>query len=220
MQEIEHVYDSDDRKGLYRIVLALAIFTILYNLAEGVIATYLGYEDESATLFGFGVDSFIELISGLGIAHMIVRIQMHPTASRDTFERAALRITGTAFYILVVGLLVSGVYNIWIGHKPATTFWGVIIALISILVMLALIYGKTNAGRRLQSEAILADARCTRVCIYMSVVLLVSSGIYELTGIAYIDALGTLGLAYFSFQEGKECFEKANSDTFCACGHD
>lgn len=221
MQEVDKTARLEplDQKRLYRIALALAVFTIVYNLAEGLIATWFGYHDESVTLFGFGVDSFIELISGLGIAHMVVRMQMEPTANRDPFERTALRVTGIAFYLLVVGLLVTAGYNIWIGHKPLTTFWGVIISAISIVVMLGLIYGKTSVGKQLHSEAMLADAQCTRVCIYMSVILLVSSGIYELTHIAYIDAIGTLGLAYFSFKEGRECFEKAKSDTFCNHDH-
>ena len=182
-------------------------------------ATWFGYQDESVTLFGFGVDSFIELISGVGIAHMVIRMQMEPTANRDTFERLALRITGVAFYMLVIGLVFSAVYNLWSGHKPVTTFWGVIISLVSIVVMLFLIYGKTVTGRKLKSEAILADARCTRVCIYMSVILLVSSGIYAWTDIRWMDAAGTLGLAWFSYREGKECFEKAASDSFCSCDH-
>jgi divalent metal cation (Fe/Co/Zn/Cd) transporter len=212
--------DASEQKSLYAMAFFLAIFTIVYNLVEGIIATYFGYQDESVTLFGFGVDSFIELISGLGIAHMIMRIRYNPTANRDAFERTALKITGFAFYGLVVGLLVSGIYNIWIGHKPIATFWGVVISGISIVVMLVLIYWKTKVGRRLNSDAILADAQCTKVCIYMSVILLVSSGIYELTNFAYMDSIGALGLAYFSFKEGRECFEKANSDAYCSCDHD
>jgi hypothetical protein len=54
----------------------------------------------------------------------------------------------------------------------------------------------------------------------MSCVLLASSAIYEYTGFSYADALGTLGLAWFSYQEGKECFEKAESNANCGCGHD
>src|SRR5688572_17193588 len=92
-------------KKLYSIALALAIFTIVYNLAEGIIATWFGFEDETLTLFGFGVDSFIEMISGIGIAHLVLRIRKDPAANRDTFERTALRITGTSFYILVAGLI-------------------------------------------------------------------------------------------------------------------
>ena len=70
-------------------------------------------------------------------------------------------------------------------------------------------------GKQLGSEAILADAECTRVCIYMSIVLLAASAVYELTHIAYIDVMGTLGLAWFSFSEGRECFEKAAGKGCC-----
>ena len=55
-----------NKPKLYRLAFGLSIFTIVYNLGEGVVSTVFGFEDESLTLFGFGVDSFIEVISGLG----------------------------------------------------------------------------------------------------------------------------------------------------------
>jgi divalent metal cation (Fe/Co/Zn/Cd) transporter len=206
-------------KKLYSIALALAVFTIVYNLAEGIIATWFGYEDETLTLFGFGVDSFIEMISGIGIARMVLRIRKDPTANRDGFERTALRVTGTSFYILVAGLILSAGFILYTGQKPVTTFWGVIISVISIAVMLGLIYGKTKIGKQLNSDPIIADANCTKVCIYMSVILLASSGLYELTNLPYIDAAGTLGLAWFSYNEGRECFEKAANHDYCDHHH-
>ena len=206
-----------DNKKLYKIAFGLAIFTIFYNIAEGIISTYLGFEDESLALFGFGSDSFIEVISGLGIAHMIVRIQKNPNSKRDDFERTALRITGIAFYILVFGLVVPSIYIIWTGHKPLTTFWGVVISIISILIMWILVVWKRKVGNQLNSAPILADANCTMVCVYMSIILLVSSVVYELFNIPYIDSIGTLGLSYFAFKEGRECFEKAKSDKNCYC---
>lgn len=210
------VHDYNIHK-LYRAAAALVAFTIVYNLLEGVVSVYFGIEDESLTLLGFGADSFIEVMSGIGIAHMIYRIRRNPQEKRDNFERTALRITGTAFYILVAGLVVTSVHNILTGHRPVTTFWGIVIAGISILIMWALILAKSKVGRELNSPAILADAQCTKVCIYMSLILLGASAIYELTGIPYIDSIGTLGLAFFSFKEGKECFEKASSDNACSC---
>ena len=91
----------DHKKQLYKTAFALAAFTIVYNIVEGVFSTFLGFEDESLTLFGFGSDSFIEVISGLGIAHMIIRIKRNPNSKRDDFERTALRITGFAFYFIL-----------------------------------------------------------------------------------------------------------------------
>lgn len=119
-------------KKLLKVAFGLAIFTMVYNLAEGILATHWGMEDESLALFGFGTDSFIEVISGMGIAHMVVRIGRNPGSKRDEFERTALRITGFAFYILVVGLAISSFYNIWTGHQPVTTFWGMVISVVSI----------------------------------------------------------------------------------------
>ena len=199
--------------------LYLQSFTIFYNIAEGLVSTYLGFEDGSLALFGFGADSFIEVISGLGIAHMVIRIRRNSNSNKDEFEKTALRITGFSFYILVAVLVLTIIYNIYTNHNPQTTVVGIIVSIISIIVMWALAIAKTRVGKNLNSDAILSDAECTKVCIYMSIILLVSSGIYELTHLPYIDSVGTLGLAYFAFKEGKECFEKSKNDEHCCCSH-
>jgi divalent metal cation (Fe/Co/Zn/Cd) transporter len=82
--------------------------------------------------------------------------------------------------------------------------------------MWALVMGKRKIGRALNSTPILADANCTMVCIYMSVILLASSLIYEYTGFGFVDSIGAIGLIYFSYKEGREAFEKA-SGLECDC---
>lgn len=197
------------QKRFYQYALWLAFFTILYNTLEGLVSVYLGSQDETLTLFGFGIDSFIEVISGIGIMAMVLRIRQNPDTPRGPFERKALRVTGLSFYLLSGGLLITALYNLYSGHKPETTLSGTIISIISIAVMWALVAGKRNVGRTLDSAPILADANCTMICIYMSVVLLASSLIYQLTGFGLVDSLGALGLIYFSISEGRESFEKA-----------
>jgi divalent metal cation (Fe/Co/Zn/Cd) transporter len=209
----------NEEKRWYDLAYGLGIFTIFYNLAEGIVATVFGFQDETLALFGFGLDSFIEMISGFGIVYMISRIRTNPKSERSNFEKTALKITGYSFYLLVAGLTLSAAINIYLQRKPDTTLWGVVISLISIVIMLFLIYWKIKTGKLLHSQAILADANCTKVCIYMSCVLLISSGIYEITGFAYADSIGTLGLAWFSYKEGQECFEKANTGKECGCEH-
>ena len=193
----------------WKYALALALFTIFYNIAEGLVSISFGVSDESLALFGFGVDSFIEVMSGVGILVMVQRIRQNPDTSRTPFEITALKVTGTSFYILAAGLGVSAVYNLFTGHKPETTLPGLVISLISILVMWALVMGKRKVGRALNSMPILADANCTMVCIYMSVVLLAASLIYQVTGFGFVDSLGAAGLIYFSINEGRESFDKA-----------
>jgi len=207
---------KNDKISLYKFAVILAFITIFYNLAEGLISIYFGVQDETLSLLGFGIDSFVEVISGIGILHMLIRIR-NKGEERDEFEKTALKITGTAFYILVAGLLATAVFNIYINHKPETTFWGIVISLISIITMSALIFFKMKVGKSLNSRALVADANCTKTCLYLSVILLAASIGYELTGIGGIDSAGALFIAYFSYKEGKEAFEKARTGKDCEC---
>jgi Predicted Co/Zn/Cd cation transporters len=206
----------ENATSLYKNAYHLSLFTIFYNIVEGLVSMILGFKDDTLTLFGFGVDSFIEVMSGIGIAVMILRIQQNPESSKNEFEIKALKITGTSFYLLSAGLLIGIIINIINNHKPETTLWGIIISIISIMVMVWLMTAKRSVGKKLHSEPIISDSNCTKVCVYMSIVLLASSLIFELTGFAYADAIGAAGLIYFSISEGKEAFEKAKGKNYCS----
>lgn len=205
-----------ERELLLRRAAALALITIFYNVLEGIVSVSFGIKDETIALMGFGLDSFVEVVSGMGIYHMVRRTSRNGGENPDRFERTALRITGSAFYILAAGLTLTAMLNVIRGHAPETTFWGIVVASVSIFTMWALIYYKVKVGRRLGSEAILADASCTKACMYLSIVLLLSSAGYELTGIGGMDSAGAVLIAWFSLREGKEAFEKAKGRR-CGC---
>jgi divalent metal cation (Fe/Co/Zn/Cd) transporter len=210
----------NQKTKLYHTASLLAIFTIVFNILEGLVSVFMGIKDETLTLFGFGADSFIEVLSGIGILHMLIRIRNNHDETKDEFENRALKITGFSFYILSAGLTLTIVYNLFTGQKPETTLWGVIISLVSMLVMWILMREKLKVGRALNSPSIVADANCSKVCLYMSGVLLISSAAYELTHIAYVDLVGTAGIIWFSVNEGRECFENVRNKTVCGCGHE
>jgi len=210
-----------NKQKLINTAFTLAIVTVVYNIAEGLISVYFGASDDTLALLGFGVDSFVEVLSGIGILHMIFRMKKtgnNDVEARDRFERQALKITGTAFYILTVGLIAGSVLKIVTGSNPETTTPGIIISGLSILTMYFLMTWKLRIGKKLNSDAIIADANCTKSCFYLSFILLASSGLYELFGIGWLDIAGSLGIAWFAFSEGRESFEKANSKELnCAC---
>ncbi len=211
--------NKQDTAALYKTAFVLSMITIFYNIIEGGVSTWFGYTDETLALFGFGVDSFIEVISGIGIAHMIIRFRKNNFEKENSFEKTALKITGTSFYLLTAGLIATVIYNVFTQHKPETTFWGIVISLISIATMYFLMQAKLSVGRKLQSQPIISDAGCTKVCLYMSVILLASSVIFQLTGISFFDSIGAAGLAWYSFKEGRECFEKSeDAESSCSCG--
>ena len=212
------LFDLDrGRSTFYRWATSLALITIFYNLLDGLVSVVFGFEDGTVALFGFGVDSFVEVISGVGIWHMIRRMKQNGNESNDRFEKTALKVTGTSFYILAAGLIIISLINLYEGYKPKTTLWGIIIASISIISMWTLIHYKVKIGRRFNSQALLADAACTKTCLYLSIVLLIASVGYELTDIGLLDSLGAAGIAAFSIKKGTESFGKAKGKS-CCCG--
>ncbi len=199
--------------------LWLSVITIVYNIIEGLVSVYFGSADDTLVLLGFGVDSFVEVISGIGILHMVLRMQRSEIKNFDKFERLALRITGVAFIVLSVGLVAGSVLNLVNQSKPETTLAGIIISSVSILTMYFLMQYKLKTGKALNSEAIIADAHCTKTCLYLSFILLASSLLYQVFKISYIDIAGSLGIAWYAFSEGRESLEKARKNQLsCSCG--
>lgn len=207
---------SQVKLNQYKRASLLAQITIFYNLIEGMVSVFFGVADETLSLLGFGIDSFVEVLSGIGIWNMVRRMRQNQDADTGPFEKKALQITGTSFYILGVGLLVTAGINLYQGHRPETTFWGIVIAVVSIFTMWALIHLKVKVGRQLNSDAILEDANCTKACLYLSFTLLLASVGFELTGIGGIDSIGAVLIAIFSFREGRESFEKSRGES-CHC---
>ena len=211
---------NNDSNKLLKWALFLSIFTIFYNLAEGIVSVFFGAKDGTLALLGFGIDSFVEVISGIGILHMVFRMKYSKVVTQDKFEKTALRITGYSFYLLTIGLIAASVINLIEGIKPHTTFAGIIISLISIITMYWLMKSKLNVGQKLNSDAIIADANCTKTCFYLSFILLGASLLYELFGIGFVDVLGSLGIAYYAFKEGKESLDKAKTGNLACCDDD
>jgi divalent metal cation (Fe/Co/Zn/Cd) transporter len=207
---------TEERDRLLERANLLALFTIGFNLVEGIVSIWLGVADETLVLFGFGVDSFIEVMSAVGVWHMVRRIRNNYGETRDGFEQRALKITGLAFYLLTIALVLTASVSLVRQHEPETTLWGIVVSLVSISIMWLLIHHKTKVGLALDSPAILADAACSRACVYLSLVLLLSSLGFQLTGMGSLDAIGALVIALLAGKEGRESFAKAKGLS-CSC---
>lgn len=205
--------------GLIRFAILLSVITIVYNVIEGVASIILGGKDETLALMGFGIDSFVEVLSAIGVLHMTLRMRAdgHAEESRQRFERRALRITGISFYVLVGGILAASILQVVRQIPPESTFWGMVVTGISMLGMGLLIKGKSTVGHRLNSPAILADANCSKSCLYLSAAVFASGLLYEWTGLLYADTLGALAVAFFALKEGREAMQKSRSDDICGC---
>jgi hypothetical protein len=121
--------------NLLNSALVLSYITIIYNFIEGVVSVFFGYHYYALSLLGFGIDSLVEVISGIGVAHMIIRIKYANVTLNDDVERLTLNVTGVSFYILTCGLVLGSLLDFIRHIKPDTTLPGLIVSLVSIITM-------------------------------------------------------------------------------------
>ena len=85
---------------LHSKALSLSYFTVGYNILEGLVSIFAGVLAGSIALIGFGLDSFVESLSG-GV--MIWRFGKHEEMSEEEEERIeakAVRLIAYTFFIL------------------------------------------------------------------------------------------------------------------------
>jgi divalent metal cation (Fe/Co/Zn/Cd) transporter len=159
-----------DRQTMAKRGIRLSYFTIAWNSLEGLVAVVAGTVASSISLVGFGIDSFIEVISG---TTLLWRMTVDADAQlRERNERLSLRIVGVCFFSLAVYVAYESCSDFITRKAPEHSIPGIILACISLVVMPILSRAKKKVGYKLRSAAMNADARQTDFCVYLSAILL------------------------------------------------
>jgi divalent metal cation (Fe/Co/Zn/Cd) transporter len=165
-----HADSLPDRTRQIQRGLRLEYATIGYNSLEASIAIVAGLFAGSIALVGFGADSVIELISGLGLVWRL-RSDLSPV-KRERAERLSLRIVGFCFLALAVYVGVDAVTSLARSEAPSESIPGIALATASLIVMPLLARAKRRVAARISSAALTADAMQTQLCTYLSAILL------------------------------------------------
>jgi len=129
----------------------LEYFTIGWNTLEGLVAIFAGALAGSISLVGFGIDSFIEVISG---ATLLWRMSVDDNeAERERNERTSLRIVGVCFVILSIYIAYESIADLLARRAPEHSIPGIVLAVVSLLVMPLLSRAKRRVGTSLASAA-------------------------------------------------------------------
>ncbi|NKE69988.1 cation diffusion facilitator family transporter [Candidatus Manganitrophus noduliformans] len=188
--------------------LRLSYFTVGYNLIEGIVSIAAGLLAGSVALVGFGLDSFVESLSG---AVMIWRFSNHQTLSPEEQERReakAVRLVGCSFLILGAYVTYESIEKLVRREAPDPSFPGLIIALLSIVMMPILFYLKYKTGKALGSRSAVADSKQTLACVFLSVALLIGLGLNYLYGLWWADPIAGLVIVLFVVREGYEALRE------------
>jgi divalent metal cation (Fe/Co/Zn/Cd) transporter len=189
--------------------LRLSYFTVGYNLLEGLASVLAGGAAGSVALVGFGLDGFVESLSG-----MIMVGRFGGGADAERRERRAVRLVGWTFFVLGAYVLADAARKLWLGERPQASAIGIAITVISLLVMPALYAAKRRTVARLGSRSLAADARQTLACVAMSAGVLLGLLLNRAAGIGWADPAVGILIALMLFREGRRAL---SNGTVCAC---
>ena len=183
----------------------LSIATVGYNVIEGIAAITVGAITNSTALLAFGLDSFIESLSG---SVMIWRFgKSRESADEHKAEQRALKLVAYTFFILGAYVLFEAGKQLLTQEAPEKSLFGIVVAVLSLIIMPALMRAKYNTGKQLGSKSLIADSKQTFACIIMSGTLLLGVGLNYLFGLWWADPLASILIALLLFHEGKEALE-------------
>jgi len=203
----------NERIRLFRKALTLEYFMVGYNFLEAIASMIAGKMAGSISLIGFGLDSVFETLSGFVL---IWRLRKHDRISEEEekrVERRASRFVGVTFFLLGGYVVFEAVRKIILREAPDKSVPGIVIAVLSLIVMPFLASAKFRLGKRLGLKSLIADAKETLVCAWLSAALLLGLTTHALTGFWYADPVAGLVIAGFLFREGYELvFERVDDE--------
>ena len=195
-----------DRRPLIREVFRLEWLTIGWMVIEAIVATTAGVASGSLVLIAFGLDSIIELISaGVLMWRLTVELR-HGHAFSEGAERIASRIGGALLIALAAYVVVAAGWNLWTRHTEEFSLSGFIVTLLAIPIMQYLARRKIELANQLGSRALRADAMESVTCGWLSVVAVISLGAQAMSGVWWIDSVGSLAIVWLLVKEGREAW--------------
>lgn len=189
--------------------LILSFFTVAYNVLEGVVSMIAAFAAGSTALSGFGLDSFVESLSGSVMIWRFWGGGEDTDGDEAEVERKATRLVAYTFFILGAYVTFDACKALYMQEEPEPTLLGLIIALASIIVMPVLFYLKYRLGVSIGSQSLIADSKETLACVVLSVALLIGLGVHYMWRLWWIDPATALVIALLIFREGVETFRES-----------
>ena len=188
----------------------LEVFTVVWMALEAALAIGAGIAARSVLLTGFGLDSVIELVSGVTLLWRLSSESRGSSAPNlESVERRATRISAVLLVLLCAYLLFLGLVGIFIGLRPEGSVLGVVVAAAAVLVMPILAWRKRRANVAIGSAALRADIAETITCAYLASATLAGAGLNLIFGWWWAEYVAALALLVFVVMETKEAIEAA-----------
>jgi divalent metal cation (Fe/Co/Zn/Cd) transporter len=188
--------------------IRLEIVTIAWMLVEACVALGAGILARSVLLTAFGVDSVVELLSGIVLfGRLRIESSRATAAGVDRLEARTASISAGLLLVLCGFVLLSSVVGLALRIQPEGSVVGVAVSAIAIVAMPLLARGKYRVNAVLRSPSLRADIAETVSCAYLAAVTLAGLAASMLFGWWWAQYVAALVLLAWLVPETREAFE-------------
>jgi len=200
------------RKQNLKEARTLQIWNVIYDIIEVVVSLIAGFTVNSSALIGWGLDSTIEVISagtlGWRLHGEIKGIDEEKVKRR---QKITLNVIAISFTLICVFISYDSITKLINQETANWSTMGPIILLVSLVVNPILIYFKRKYGKKLDSPALMADAKDTFICLYQTVVVLIGLLLVNWLGWWWADPVAALLIVPYAAKEGWEAYNKGKN---------
>jgi divalent metal cation (Fe/Co/Zn/Cd) transporter len=176
-----------------------------YNVIEAVVALWSGTRAESVALLGFGLDSIVECAAaGVVLWRLGVEARGADREHIEATEHRVRRFVGATFIALAVYVVAQAAWTLINRDAPEESPIGIILAAASLVIMPLVSWAKIVAAKRIGSRALLAEAKETLACSYLSFTLLLGLSANARAGWWWADPAAALLMVPWLLKEGVE----------------
>jgi len=189
----------------------LEYITVTWDVLEALGSIVAALLSGSVALLSYGIDSVIEVLSG-----SILLWRLQEGEKGEAREQLAARLVGISLFALSAYILYDAGSSLLLHQPPETSYLGIVIAAISVVVMPLLARAKRKVAKGISSKAMHADSKQTDICAYLSAILLVGLVLNAAFGWWWADPVSALVMIPIIAKEGIEAFQ----GELCECDDD
>ncbi len=192
------------------LALRLEWVTVVWMALEAILAIGAGVAARSVVLTAFGVDSVVELLSGVALLWRLSAERKDGGEEQvERIERRTTQVSAVLLVLLCAYVVLSSLAGLALGIRPESSPLGLAVAGAAVVVMPLLAFGKLRANRTLRSAALRADVAESATCAYMAAVTLVGVALSMATGLWWLQYAAAAALLIWLIPETREAIEAA-----------
>ena len=196
------------RAAALRRGVTLEVLTVAWMLVEAAVALGAGVASRSVLLTAFGVDSVVELLSGI-VLYRRLSVESRGAATRDVerLESITVRISAVLLVSLCAYVVLTSVAGIALRVMPEGSILGIAVSGAAVVLMPLLAHFKRQANRVIDSPSLRADIAETVSCAFLAAVTLAGLGLSLVTGWWWVQYVAALALLVWLVPEAREALE-------------